>query len=219
MAASRTKVLIESGKTKVFAVALDWPGWARAGKKTPEAALEALEAYAPRYAEIASRARVALPAKLTYSVVDEVNGGTSTDFGVPGEVVAADFRRWTGVEAKRQVAIMQAAWDYLDEVGAAATPTLAKGPRGGGRDRDPVLQHVVSAESGYGRMIGVKHKEPARTDRAAIEAMRADLVEALLQPSSGGRIGGGKKWPARYAIRRIVWHALDHAWEIQDKTG
>lgn len=25
-------------------------------------------------------------------------------------------------------------------------------------------------------------------------------------------------WPARYAARRIAWHALDHAWEIEDRT-
>jgi hypothetical protein len=24
-------------------------------------------------------------------------------------------------------------------------------------------------------------------------------------------------WPARYALRRIAWHVLDHAWEIEDK--
>jgi len=35
----------------------------------------------------------------------------------------------------------------------------------------------------------------------------------------GGPIGGARGWPARYAVRRIVWHVLDHAWEIQDKTG
>jgi len=62
-----------------------------------------------------------------------------------------------------------------------------------------VLQHVLSAE--------------------AIEAMRADFVDVLSQPSSGARIGGEKGWPARYAVRRIVWHVLDHAWEIQDKSG
>jgi hypothetical protein len=24
--------------------------------------------------------------------------------------------------------------------------------------------------------------------------------------------------PPRYAIRRIAWHVLDHAWEIEDKS-
>jgi hypothetical protein len=28
----------------------------------------------------------------------------------------------------------------------------------------------------------------------------------------------GKRWPPRYAARRIAWHVLDHAWEIEDRT-
>ena len=28
----------------------------------------------------------------------------------------------------------------------------------------------------------------------------------------------GKRWPPRYAARRIAWHALDHAWEIEDRS-
>jgi hypothetical protein len=27
-----------------------------------------------------------------------------------------------------------------------------------------------------------------------------------------------KGWPPRYAARRIAWHALDHAWEIEDRS-
>lgn len=27
-----------------------------------------------------------------------------------------------------------------------------------------------------------------------------------------------KGWPARYAARRIAWHVLDHAWEIEDRS-
>jgi len=197
MAASRTKVLLEIGTSKAFAVALDWPGWARPGKKTSEAALEALEAYAPRYGEVAKRAGVALPAKLTYSVVEKVSGSARRTSGSRTRWLRQTCADGPRAEAERQISIMGAAWDYLDDVGAAATPKLARGPRGGGRD--PVLQHVLSAE--------------------AIEAMRADFVDVLSQPSSGVRIGGEKGWPARYAVRRIGWHVLDHAWEIQDKSG
>ena len=25
-------------------------------------------------------------------------------------------------------------------------------------------------------------------------------------------------WPARYAAHRIAWHALDHLWEIEDRS-
>ncbi len=27
-----------------------------------------------------------------------------------------------------------------------------------------------------------------------------------------------KGWPVRYATRRLAWHVLDHAWEIEDRT-
>jgi len=39
-------VLIERGQKKVFASALEWPGWARAARTTDEA-VAALEAYVP----------------------------------------------------------------------------------------------------------------------------------------------------------------------------
>jgi hypothetical protein len=48
-------------------------------------------------------------------------------------------------------------------------------------------------------------------------AIRAAMFEILRQPSDGSPIGG-RKWPPRYAARRIAWHALDHAWEIEDRT-
>ena len=211
-------MLLESGKSKVFAVALDWPGWARSGK-TAEAAIDALATYLPRYAEVVDRAGDRLPADLSFTVVERLTGSGSTDFGVPEKIAEADVRRWTAREAQRQVAIMQAAWDYLDEVATVATPTLAKGPRGGGRDRDPIIEHVLGAEAMYGRAFGVKQREPALGDTAAITAMRESFVDVLSKPSSGGPIGGAKRWPARYAVRRIVWHVLDHAWEIQDKSG
>jgi hypothetical protein len=34
-------------------------------------------------------------------------------------------------------------------------------------------------------------------------------------PEKGPR--GGILWPARYFVRRVAWHVLDHAWEIEDR--
>jgi len=28
----------------------------------------------------------------------------------------------------------------------------------------------------------------------------------------------GTLWSPRYAVRRSAWHALDHAWEIEDRA-
>ena len=46
-----SRVYLEKGKNLAFAVSLDWPGWCRHAK-TPDGALEALERYRERYAEI-----------------------------------------------------------------------------------------------------------------------------------------------------------------------
>ena len=47
--------------------------------------------------------------------------------------------------------------------------------------------------------------------------MRAAVLDVLRQPSDGSPIAG-RRWTPRYAARRIAWHALDHAWEIEDRT-
>jgi hypothetical protein len=28
----------------------------------------------------------------------------------------------------------------------------------------------------------------------------------------------GQAWPQLYAVRRLAWHVVDHAWEIEDKS-
>ncbi len=51
----RIAVAVETGTKRVFARALDWPGWSRSGR-TEEAALEALAGAAARYAVVATTA-------------------------------------------------------------------------------------------------------------------------------------------------------------------
>jgi len=214
-----THVFIESGAKKVFACALAWPGWARSGR-TEGAALEALGAYARRYAPVAKHAGLEFPSGTGDSlrVVERVPGSASTDFGVPDAVATADRRRLTNEEASRLAALVEAAWACLDRVVADAPPVLRKGPRGGGRDRDQIVQHVVSAEAAYARKIGLRHKEPGVGDTAAARAMRDDMVAAHAAARTGEPLAE-RGWPARYAARRIAWHALDHAWEIEDKSA
>jgi hypothetical protein len=93
---------------------------------------------------------------------------------------------------------------------------LRRGPRGGGRDRDKMTDHVLGAEAAYARKIGVKAKQPALDDRAGIEAIRAAIAEVLSRPSDGGPVVD-RGWTSRYAARRIAWHVLDHAWEMEDR--
>lgn len=218
-----TRVGLETGDKRVFAWALEWPGWCRAGR-TEELALEALAAYIPRYAVVAARAGLAFPADastlddLSFDVQERLPGNATTDFGAPGAVAPSDAQRLTKAGATRLAALVTAAWGVFDEVAAGAPAHLRKGPRGGGRDRDKMIGHVIDAEAAFARKIGVKHRPPAIDDRAGIDGLRADVL-AVLQRASDGTAPVPKGWPPRYAARRIAWHALDHAWEMQDRSG
>jgi hypothetical protein len=213
-----TDVYIESGSKRVFACAYDWPGWCRAGKDEA-AALAALGAYGARYAPVAKRARVAFDVDSagTLRVAERLKGSASTDFGVPEAVSNRDRRPLSAAEGDRQAVLVKAAWAILDAVIANAPAALRKGPRGGGRDRDQIADHVLAAEAAYARKLGLRLAQPSRDNRPAIAEFRAAIIDALAQASNGGPLVE-KGWPQRYAARRIAWHALDHSWEIEDRS-
>src|SRR5258707_10886361 len=107
-----TEIYLEMGKKKVFAVALEWPGWARAGKGEKEA-LEALSAYEKRYQAIAARTGLEFaPGELV--VVERAPGDATTDFGAPSIVLERDREPCERAQAEREVAILRAAWEELD---------------------------------------------------------------------------------------------------------
>ena len=208
-------VSVEAAPKKAFAKAVDWPGWARSGK-TAELALAALEAAAERYAVVAEEAGETF-APGGYDVVAETDGGSGTEFGVPSVVTELDRRPVTAHEAERLARLVAGAWTVFDRVAAAAPAELRKGPRGGGRDRDKIMGHVIESDWYYAREMGIRDEQPDPADRAAVGAMREAMIEILRRPSDGSPLAD-RKWPPRYAAARIAWHALDHTWEIEDRT-
>jgi hypothetical protein len=212
------KIGEELGPKKSFVWAIEWPGWCRSGR-TAEAAREQLVAVRPRYATVVSAAGERLPAVTVaeLEVVESVTGSSGTDFGVPSAIVDDDRRPVSVTEAKRLAALVEAAWTTFDRVASQAPAELRKGPRGGGRDTAKMIGHVVEADSAYAREIGIKQKPPEPGDVDVVAALRSSILEVLSNPSDGSPLAG-RKWPLRYAARRIAWHALDHAWEIEDRT-
>ncbi len=214
MAPPRMRVLVESSPKKVFVAALEWPGLVRAGKDEP-LAVESLLEHLPRYAVVAAAAGEVIPEDgVAVDVVERHEGGSGTAFGVPGVTGDADRRPVDAGEARRLAAIVAASWAELDRVAATAPEALRKGPRGGGRDTSKVVKHVNEADTAYAQVMGIK---ASAHDRAAVLAMREAMLDVLRQPSDGSPIAG-RRWTPRYAARRIAWHALDHAWEIEDRT-
>lgn len=215
----RLEVAIEAAPKRTFATAVDWPGLSRSGR-TEELALEALAGHVARYATVADAAGIRFPAaaRAALEVVERGGGGSGTEFGVPSRVSDHDRRPVSAVEARRLAGLVEAAWAAFERVVAAAPEELRKGPRGGGRDRTKIVGHVVEADWAYAREIGLRIRpQPAPDDRPAVRAMREAIVEVLRRPSDGSPLAG-RTWTARYAAHRIAWHALDHAWEIEDRT-
>jgi hypothetical protein len=218
IATSPVAVGVEATPKRVFASALEWPGWSRTGRDEA-AALAALAGSVERYAVVAREAGVTFAAvtRSGLSVVERLPGTPSTAFGVPAVVFAVDRRPTDAADGERLAALVRAAWTILAWVVEAAPAELRKGPRGGGRDRDAIVAHVVGAEHAYAPQVGLRLPEPDPLDGPAVAAVRAAIAEVLARPTDGGPIPGGR-WPARYAARRVAWHVLDHAWEIEDRA-
>jgi hypothetical protein len=212
-------VYLEVGQKRVFACYYEWPGWARAAK-SEEQALETLASYSDRYGKVVRLAGVPFESARAaqFRVVETLPGSVTTDFGAPEARPEADWRPLTAAGAERLTGLVEAAWRYLDDVAAHAPSSLRKGPRGGGRDRDRIVDHVLEAEASYVRMLGLRMRAPSRTDRDAIEAFRREVGARLRSVRGAERVTQGRSWPPRYFARRMAWHVLDHAWEIEDRS-
>jgi hypothetical protein len=208
-------VFVESGSRRVFASALDWPGWARSAK-TEDLALAALADYLPRYAKITQLAGLAAPTR-TLTVVERHPGtAKNADFGALGEVAETENRPLTATDGTRLAALLEAAWTAFGQTAAVAPALLRKGPRGGGRDTAEIVAHVADAELLYARKIGVSLATEERGGPDALARLRSLIAAALRDPEA--LVTAPRGWPPRYAARRLSWHVLDHLWEIEDKS-
>lgn len=220
-------VYVEAVPGRTFAGALDWPGWCRGGRGE-EAALQALCEYGPRYARAVRGTRLGFAAPASpsdFTIIERLEGDAGTGFGVPSIAPTQDDMPVDDRELGRLTTVLQASWSAFDRAAAAASSTtLRKGPRGGGRPLDAILLHVLQSEGGYLVRLGAKGRT-GRADGGATDmaAVRRDVLEALAAAPRRGPAPpgprGGKRWTIRYFVRRSAWHALDHAWEIEDRAG
>lgn len=214
-------VYLEVGAKRVFACAVDWPGWCRSGPSEEEA-LQALLEYGLRYAAVLRSTRLGFKAPASLDelrVVERLTGNATTDFGAPGVIPSADRRPADAADYKRFETVLRAGWRAFDAARERARgKELRKGPRGGGRDLDAIIAHVVDAEKGYLGAFGWKVRASGETAER-IEQTRHAILEAIgaYQRGEIAATGprGGARWPVRYFVRRVAWHAIAHAWEIE----
>ena len=218
------EVYLEVGTKRVFACAVEWPGWCRSGPDET-AALRALLEYGPKYATVVQSTRLgfAAPTRLEeLRVIERLKGNATTDFGAPGVIPSVDRANTSQGDSVRFEKLLRAAWRALDGACKRATgKTLRKGPRGGGRELDAIVRHVVEADRSYLGGLGWKPDLAGKnvdlleqTRAAIIAGLRASLRGEI--PPTGPR--GGIRWPARYFVRRVAWHTIAHAWEIERRA-
>lgn len=172
--------------------------------------------YAARYGPVAAEAGLDFPASVRFDVVERIEGNASTDFGAPGVVPFLDAEPLSVAEADRNARLVEVAWAFFERVARSAPETLRKGPRGGGRDRDAIARHVEEAEVAYARKLGLRAPGSAVGDPGSMAVLRGQIIETLQDARQGVPLVE-KGWQPRFAARRIAWHVLDHAWEIEDR--
>ncbi|GHO46091.1 hypothetical protein [Ktedonospora formicarum] len=217
--ANQLRVMLEIGPKgkKVVAVAPDWPGLER-GAKTREVAIERLQAYFPRYAQVTKLAGMdeEFAAITTLDLVEQYPGTGSTDFwGISFAFSSIDRQDLSSGELERELTLMQACWAFFDDVRLRVSAQMQKGPRGGGRDRDQIIGHTIRVEQEWAEKVGVPTSQGMMLSDEGLQAHRDAYCNAIRAFHSEGKMA--RTWPLRYLIRHTAFHTLDHAWEMEDK--
>jgi hypothetical protein len=214
---AKEPIYVETGTKRAFAGAVAWPGWHRAGRDEATA-VATLFQYAPRYARVLRGTRLGFAPPASPSglrVAERLPGNATTDFGAPDAAPKADARRVDAGRLAKDSAIFKASWRAFERAAAAADDVaLRKGPRGGGRDLRKIVDHVLGAQESYVRLLG----RTVTLDRRDMPDPVIDVLAEAVRDGVPASPRGGKRWTPGFFVRRSVWHILDHAWEIEDRT-
>lgn len=215
------RTVVERGPKgkKAVAFALDWPGWCR-GAKTPESALELLEAYRDRYRPIAITARMGneYASAGALRVVEDRIGTGSTDFwGISFSPCDLETEPMEPADLERRIGLLRACWAFFDGVAARVSEEMRRGPRGGGRDRTRIVRHTIRTESEeFAKRLGLRIPEEGALSPEGL----CDYREAYAATMRSYNAGEGKRmrsWNLPFLIRHSAFHTMDHAWEMEDK--
>ena len=152
-------------------------------------------------------------------VVEEYVGTGSTDFwGISFAFSGIDQEAMSGEALERELRLMRACWTFFDDVRSRVSAEMQRGPRGGGRDRDRIVRHVILNEQDWAprdRPQEDQEDQEAILTEEGLKAHREAYCNAIRELHSQNKMA--RKWPLRYLIRHTAFHTLDHAWEMEDK--
>ena len=214
------RLVLEIGKKRrVVAGAIDWPGLDRWGTSEDHAVVKLLS-YVPRYAEVAERAGMAsaFARARDVEVVERVPGSSSTDFwGIAHVPSQIEGEVLSSADLERRLDLLRACWAYFDDVAARVAPELLPGPRSAGRTRDQIIRHVIINEpEQFSRKVEVRTPRDDVLTPDGLARHRREYLDAIRAYNAEGK--PARTWPIQFLVRRTGHHAMDHAWEMEDRT-
>jgi hypothetical protein len=151
-------------------------------------------------------------------VEDKVGTGSTDFWGISFSPSSAEVRPMTEAELDRAITLLEACWAFFDGVAERVSPTMRKGPRGGGRDRDEIIRHTIRVESeSFATQVGLKIPEGAALTPDGLREHRETYLAAMRAYNAGLVTRRMRSWTLPFLIRHSAFHTLDHAWEMEDK--
>jgi hypothetical protein len=118
---------------------------------------------------------------------------------------------------ERRPRLLEACWAFFDDALARASADLRTGPRGGGWTRDEVERHVyVNEPNQFTRKVGVRTPRDMVLSPDGRAIHRQATLDAIRAYHAAGR--AANTWPLAFLVRRVAHHAMDHAWELEDRS-
>jgi len=221
----RFAVALEIGsKRRVFAQALEWIGWCRAGKDEM-AALNHLVTAGLRYARVAERAGLTFgtpPSLEAFEIVERMPGTATTDFGAPGVLLTSDLEPLDEGDIERNISLLTACWATFDEVLHRIPTDLHDVKPERGRSPSAMRLHLLETDWMHLSAFGPTFRQPdpahvTEQETAVREQILTELRAVPRKEVLIPRHRYGFAWTPRFVMRRSAWHALDHAWEVQER--
>jgi hypothetical protein len=221
----KTPIYLEVGAKRSFAGAVEWPGWCRSGPSEQEA-VAALAAYGDRYQRVVegSFPKFKGPKDTSeFKIIERLKGNATTEFGAPSQGLPSDSEPLPAAELERLTRVLSACWSAFERAAkSAAGLELRKGPRGGGRDLGKIADHILEADKIYTVKLGARPPKAASGRPLRPADLHDTMVAALRARARGTPVTDPSEakglWTPRFFTRRVAWHVLDHAWEIEDRA-
>ncbi|MGA7987229.1 MAG: DinB family protein [Candidatus Dormiibacterota bacterium] len=216
-------MIVEVGPSRrTFARVVAWPGWCRSGRDE-RSAMAALEGARGRFGKVASAAGLEVPSE-GFEIIERVAGTAVTDFGAIAVTAVADQRALSSGERERLFAMLRAAWKELPAAFDLVPPHRRDLDPARGRSPSRIVQHVLETELMHlAGMTGGRFRKPEPGDSLAQlavvqEQLGAAFAATPLETVATPILRHGFRWTPRFVVHRSAWHALEHAWELEDRV-